>query len=122
MPIEEFPQLGSAFRGLGEDALVHHIADVGGRQVYLQLGRETILRPREKGVTSCFIEFLLTQGQQPGLASQRGSQGRCKGAQAIRTVAVGQDVLGHLVDHQEQRRSLGPEIEHVPDRSHRLFR
>jgi hypothetical protein len=31
--IKELPQLGRALGGLGEDALVHHIANVGGCQV-----------------------------------------------------------------------------------------
>ena len=74
MAIKQLPQFGRTLRGLGEDALVHHIADVGGRQMHLQLGRETILRPGQESVASGFIELLLSQRQQPRLATQCGSQ------------------------------------------------
>ena len=119
---EQFAQLGGAIGRLFQKPPVHHIADVGGGEMYSQLGWKAILCPREKGVARRFIELLLPQSKQPGLAPQRSPQCRREGTQPVGSVAIVQDILRDLVHHQEEGGVRLAVLDHVAHRLDRLFR
>jgi hypothetical protein len=99
---------------------VHDVLDVGGREVDAQARREAALRPAEDGVVRLLLELLLPERQQPGAAAKRSAERRREGPQPVHPVLVGEDVLGDLVDDQEERGARLAEPQHVPDGRHGL--
>ena len=121
MQVEQAAQLGVGLRGLLQQALVDDVADVGRGQVDPQLGREAVLGPDQEGLVRLLVQLLLAQGQEPGAALERGPERGGEGAQPVDPVLAGEDVLGHLVHHQEEGRIGAAEAQHVADGAHRLF-
>jgi hypothetical protein len=119
--LEEGAQGGLGVGLLVQEAAVHDVADVRRREVHAELGGEAVLGPDEERVVGALVELLLAQGEEPGAAAQAGAEGGGEGAQAVDAVAAVDDVLGDLVDDQEQRGLGCAEAEHVGDGGDGLF-
>ena len=122
MLLEQCAELRVRFRPLLEEPPVDDVADIRRGEVHAELGRETVFRPDEEGVIGLLVELLLPEREEPGLALEPGAEGRRERAQPIDAVLVGEDVLGNLIDDEEERRARAAELEHIADRGHSILR
>jgi len=116
--LEQSVEIGFAGLLLAQQPPVHHVADVGGRQVHAQARREAVLQLGQVAALQVLVQLLLARGQKPDPALQSLPQGLGQALQGQLARVALEDVLADLVHHEEERPPPRPEAEHglhVPD-------
>ena len=94
---------------------------VGARWTRRLGGKRSFAQTRKESSASS-SSFCCPSATQPGSSAQRGAEGRREGAQPVHAILVGEDVLGDLVNDEEERGVRAAELQHVADGGHGLLR
>ena len=121
MSLEDCAELRVHLRPLPEEPLMDDVADICRGEVHAKLGRESVFGPDEEGLIGLFVDLLLPECQEPGLAFEPRAQGGRERPEAIDAVLVREHVLRDFVDDEEERRAGLTELEHIADGGHRVF-